>query len=58
MTLWTGFKQLHSAFDETIGPNEEEEANSARTALSSRNLGDLTFIYRQLLKFLMNLFTK
>jgi len=25
MTLWTGFKQLHSASDETIGPNEEEE---------------------------------
>jgi len=24
ITLWTGFKQQHSAFDETIGRNEED----------------------------------
>jgi len=24
MTLWTGFKQNRSAFDDTFGPNEEE----------------------------------
>jgi len=25
MTLWTGFKQLHSTSDDKIGPNEEEK---------------------------------
>jgi len=25
MTLWTGFKQLHSTFDDKIGPNEEND---------------------------------
>jgi len=25
MTLWTGLKQLHSTFDDTIGQNEEED---------------------------------
>jgi len=30
MTLWTDFKQLHSASDETLGPNEEEEVAKKR----------------------------
>jgi len=30
MTLWTGFKQLLSTFDDKTGPNEEEENDNTK----------------------------
>jgi len=37
MTLWTGSKELHSTYDDKIGPNEEEERPYSKSKLELKS---------------------